>query len=87
VPWSKLSDKAFLIKLHGKDRMKKNIDLGQIGKIYFNRLTDFQPNKRVEFVHEIEQIRPVGRRRRAPFSQFLLFFSFSRPSSCSSHSN
>jgi hypothetical protein len=42
------------MKFYGKDRTKKTIQLGQIGKIYFNQLEN-----QLDFTHEIELIKSV----------------------------
>lgn len=59
VAGEKLMERSLLINVHGKDRAKKTMHLGQIGKIAFNQLNRFHPDQRLEFIHELEKIKPV----------------------------
>jgi hypothetical protein len=54
ISLAKLHDKGIIMKFYGKDRTKKTIQLGQIGKIYFNQLEN-----QLDFTHEIELIKSV----------------------------
>ncbi len=56
----KLHEKSLLMTIHGKDQTKKNIHLGQIGKINFDQINQFDNENRIEFLHEIEKIKPVN---------------------------
>jgi hypothetical protein len=60
IQLEKFHEKYFVINIHGKDQMKKNIHLGQIGKIYFNQINQWEDENQVEFIHEIEKIKPVS---------------------------
>lgn len=54
----KLQEKSLQLTLYGKDRAKKTIHLGQVGKIHFNQMKPFEIESRVDFLHEIEKIKP-----------------------------
>ncbi|CAF0979264.1 unnamed protein product [Rotaria sordida] len=54
---TKLHNKTILMKFYGKDQTKKTIELGQIGKIYFNQINNFENEQSIHFIHEIEIIR------------------------------
>lgn len=56
---ARLHSKAILMKFYGKDQAKKTIQLGKIGKIYFNQIDDFQNEKPIKFIHEVEIFRMV----------------------------
>ncbi len=56
----KLPEKYFSMNIHGKDQAKKNVHLGQIGKINFNQIDQWDNENRIEFIHEIEKIKPVN---------------------------
>ena len=55
----KFNDRNVLMTISGKDRTKKSIQLGQIGKISFNQINQFDNEHRVDFVHEIETMKKV----------------------------
>ena len=55
----KLSEKSILIKLNGKDQMKRNIEFGEIGKIHLKYFKQIQPEIPVELIHEIEKTKLV----------------------------
>ncbi|CAF2497083.1 unnamed protein product [Rotaria sp. Silwood2] len=57
IPLTKLHVKAILMKFYGKDQTKKTIQLGQIGKIYFNQINNVENEQPINFIHEIEIIR------------------------------
>ena len=59
ISLAKLHEKAVVMKFFGKDQIKKNIQLGQIGKIYFNQLKSLQNSNHLDFIHEIEIIKLV----------------------------
>jgi len=60
IQYEKLHEKSLLMTIHGKDQTKKNVHLGQIGKINFNQINQFDNENRIEFLHEIEKIKPVN---------------------------
>ncbi len=68
---TKLHEKAIIMKFHGKDQAKKVIQLGQVGKIYFNQLENLQNENSLDFFHEIELIKPVRNKTSFPPSKFL----------------
>ncbi|CAF3498120.1 unnamed protein product [Rotaria sp. Silwood1] len=57
ISLTKLHVKAILMKFYGKDQTKKTIQLGQIGKIYFNQINNFENEQPIDFIHEIEIIK------------------------------
>jgi hypothetical protein len=59
ISLGKLHEKAIVMKFYGKNQMKKGIQLGQIGKIYFNQIQNLQNENPLEFLHEIELIKLV----------------------------
>jgi hypothetical protein len=56
----KLHEKCLSMTIHGKDQAKKNIHLGHIGKINFNQINQFDNENPIDFIHEIEKIKPVN---------------------------
>ena len=55
----KFHEKSISMTVQGKDQAKKSIHLGQIGKIHFDRIQPWNVDQRMEFLHEIEKIKPV----------------------------
>ncbi len=80
IHYEKLHEKSLLMTIHGKDQAKKSVHLGQIGKINFNQINQFDHENRVEFLHEIEKIKPVN----SNFNLFniLSIFFFSHLLNC-----
>jgi hypothetical protein len=78
IPSVKIHEKAIIMKFYGKDQMKKTIQLGQIGKIYFNQLPILQNEIPLDFFHEIELIKLV-RNILSHFLFSLFFHSKSHP--------
>ena len=68
VPHGKIHEKAILLKVQGKDRAKKTINLGQIGKIHFDQLQGLLERQHLEFIHEVEKIKTVREDRPCPVS-------------------
>ena len=64
IQLEKIHEKQLSMNIHGKDQMKKNLHLGQIGKIYLNQIRQWEDENRLEFVHEVEKIKPVSLRNR-----------------------
>ena len=71
VSSEKLHDKCLTMNIHGKDQAKKSLHLGQIGKIIFNQINQFQNEHQIEFIHEIEKVKAVSF-----FISFLVRFGF-----------
>jgi hypothetical protein len=63
ISLSKLNEKGIIMKFHGKDQTKKSIHLGQIGKICFNQIENFQEENQIDFIHELEIIKLVRGRK------------------------
>lgn len=59
VPLEKLQEKSLQLTIHGKDQHKKTVHLGQIGKIHFNQLKQFQAERPLDLLHEVKKIKPV----------------------------
>ncbi|CAF1275051.1 unnamed protein product [Adineta steineri] len=57
IPLAKLAEKTLVIKFYGKNQEKKTIQLGQIGKIYFNQIENIENKNQMDFIHEIENIK------------------------------
>lgn len=79
IQQEKFIEKSLIMTIHGKDQTKKNLHFGQIGKINFNQLNHFDNENPIEFIHEIEKIKPV--RNLILFHKnflisFLCFFSY-----------
>ena len=72
IPFGKLHEKAILMKIFGKDQSKKTIDLGQIGKIYFNQIKNLNQENQIDFLHEIEKIKKVRKKMNHEVKYFLL---------------
>ncbi|CAF0891159.1 unnamed protein product [Rotaria sordida] len=58
IPFEKLNERILSMTISGKDQTKKTIHIGQIGKIHFNQINQFENENRVEFLHAIEKIKP-----------------------------
>ncbi|UJR20521.1 hypothetical protein I4U23_023649 [Adineta vaga] len=54
---TKVDDKTLSMKIHGKDQAKKQIYIGQIGKIHFNEIGNIKNENQIHFTHEIENIK------------------------------
>jgi len=73
IPLVKLHEKAIVMKFHGKDQAKKTIQLGQIGKINFNEIKNFDNENQIDFNHEIEIIKTVRIETKTDFLSTKLF--------------
>jgi hypothetical protein len=71
---TKLHDKAIIMKFYGKDQTRKTIQLGQIGKIYFNQFKNFQNENQLDFIHEIEIIKLVKKKNFSKHNYSCFFF-------------
>ncbi|CAF1449277.1 unnamed protein product [Adineta steineri] len=58
IQFEKHNDRILLMTVNGKDLHKKTIHLGQIGKIHFNQINKFEKENRIDFIHEVEKMKP-----------------------------
>ena len=63
ISLSKLNEKGIIMKFHGKDQAKKSIHLGQVGNIYLNQIKNLQEENQIDFIHELEIIKLVRRKK------------------------
>jgi hypothetical protein len=84
IPLVKLHEKAIVMKFHGKDQAKKTIQLGQIGKINFNEIKNFDNENQIDFNHEIEIIKTVRKEKTNRFfiNKIILIFLVINRNTC-----
>lgn len=64
ISFGKVHEKALVMKFYGKDQAKKAIQFGQVGKIFFNQLKHLHNENSFDFIHEIEFIKLVRRKKK-----------------------